>query len=108
MNDHVLKSILIKKLETLFPDSKIRDEVLEIIKTSGNTRMQLAILKLADKNPSIEKIIEFTEYANKDYRDVLAWAEYPRQAKNPIFNDSDKSRKQVKDDLQEYNDWLNS
>ena len=39
------------------------------------TRVQLAILKLAQGD--LTRLEEFTKVASTDYRDVLAWAEYP-------------------------------
>jgi hypothetical protein len=38
-------------------------------------RVQLAVLKLAGGN--LAKLKQFAADARKDYRDVLAWAEYP-------------------------------
>ena len=41
-------------------------------------RVQLAILKLSAGNE--EKLREFVAVAKRDYRDVLFWAEYPKEA----------------------------
>jgi hypothetical protein len=107
-NEQVLKSILHRKLKTLFTDSTARSEVAEILSGVGNARLQLAVLKLTDKNPTIKNIAETARYAKEDYRDILTWAENPRQMKHPAFGDSAKNQKQIEADLQEYNDWLAS
>lgn len=56
-NEHELKSILDRKLNTLFTDSFARSEVAEILSGVGTARLQLAVLKLAEKksngNPPI-------------------------------------------------------
>jgi hypothetical protein len=39
-------------------------------------RVQLAILKLAEGE--IDKLLHFTRAAKGDFRDVLYWADYPR------------------------------
>ncbi len=43
-------------------------------------RVQLAILKLSDGKA--EKLLTYIEAAKRDYRDVLAWAEYPEQIRS--------------------------
>jgi hypothetical protein len=45
------------------------------------TRVKLAILKLAQGD--LARLEEFTKVASTDYRDVLAWAEYPAYFKAP-------------------------
>ena len=42
-------------------------------------RVQLAILKLSEGNE--EKLHEFVAVAKRDYRDVLFWADNPKEAK---------------------------
>ena len=53
-NEHELKSILERKLNTLFTDSIARSEVAEILSGVGTARLQIAVLKLAENNPTIE------------------------------------------------------
>src|SRR5690625_799573 len=42
-------------------------------------RVVLAIIKLSSGN--LDKLSRFSEDAKKDWRDVLYWAEYPREVK---------------------------
>lgn len=80
------KELLEGKLQRLFPKVEDRQIVEDFLNTYGEEvheqepyRVRLAVLKLADKN--IELIKKYTEFAKQDYRDILAWAEYPRQLK---------------------------
>jgi len=72
----------------------------------GSPRVRLAILKLA--NGDLEKLIEHTELAIRDFRDVLAMAEYPRFLTDISL---DKAPKQVQgqaidDDWKQYKEWF--
>ena len=102
------------KLELIFCDSETRSEASTILMTYGNepheqepTRVRLAILKLAGPVPNIEKLTEFAEFAKGDFRDVLAWAEYPRQSKHWSAKGAEKDKLEQAD-LQEYQSWLNT
>jgi hypothetical protein len=44
--------------------------------------------------------------AKIDYRDILSWAEYPRQSKEPLLRDSSKKQKLIEKDMEEYQNWL--
>jgi hypothetical protein len=46
-------------------------------------RVRVAILKLSDG--SMERLRELTVHAKRDYRDVLAWAEYPEELRSPTW-----------------------
>ena len=52
---------------------------------------------------SVEK---YTGYAREDYRNILAWAEYPRQAREWVMPDADEKQKMIEADLTEYENWL--
>lgn len=108
------KAIIESKIKQIFPDSSC-DEILSILASYGKEkhekeqdRVHLAILKLCEEemldNPS-----KYVEIAKKDYRDVLAWAEYPNQLnhKNPASPHSAESDKLKQLDRQQYLDWLN-
>jgi len=62
-------------------------------------RVRLAILKLAGGN--LQGIKQWVETAKSDYRDALAWAEYPSQMKSTKSDVELQAR-----DLKQYQDWL--
>ena len=73
----------------------------------GRARVQLAILKLSEGDP--EKLRSFVDVALTDYRDVLAWAEYPGQMRTgaTAFNSSEKEMQDIqKKDQDQYQEWL--
>jgi hypothetical protein len=70
-------------------------------------RVQLAILKLSDGDST--KLHDYIETARLDYRDVLAWAEYPQQNSSGAtrYNtDLDEYVAILKADRQQYEAWL--
>jgi hypothetical protein len=70
-------------------------------------RVRLAALKLAAG--SIERLRYQLETAKRDYRDVLAPAEYPgycRRVLRPGELPSDEERRIIDDDWTQYQDWL--
>lgn len=66
-------------------------------------RVQLAVLKNAAG--SIDELLIQIQTAKVDYRDVLAWAEYPSYRWGE--KDEAKIQKMYRDDWQQYSDWLN-
>lgn len=112
MND---SKLLLKKLVGLLPDEDLRSEVLTVLHTYGEEsheqevdRVRLAILKLSGTHPKIEDIHANTAAAKCDYRDVLCWAEYPRQAKFLSKPDGPEKERAIKADKDEYETWLRS
>ena len=93
-----------------FGESKSAD-ALSILKDYNGQdgprpRVCLAILKLA--NGDLDRLREVTKAALADYRDVLAWAEYPRWIKEVGFNDRAGFKQAViDDDWKQYCQWLN-
>ena len=70
-------------------------------------RVQLAILKLSDGDS--EKLQDYIQAARIDYRDVLAWAEYPEQnrsGKTRYNTDLDVYEAILKADREQYEAWL--
>ena len=59
----------------LFPDRK-KEEIMNVLNKykSDSYRVHLAILKLSQGN--YEQLVDFTNKAIIDFRDVLWWAEY--------------------------------
>jgi hypothetical protein len=110
MNYEVL---LQAKLKNTFPDESVRERVCEILEAYGLEsheqepfRVRLAVLKLG--GPETVEIEKWTKYAKEDFRDILAWAEYPRQSKNWSIPDGPKKRELIAADKQEYVQWLNT
>ena len=71
------------------------------------SRVQLAILKLA--NGDLEAVRRYFTAANRDYRDVLAAAEYPEyvRAGTRVRELPRKARQQiVNSDWEQYEQWL--
>lgn len=109
--DTTLKTLLERKLEVLFPDDFIRRRVRKILGDYGRgahesepERVRLAVLKLA--GAELRSVEKYTGYAREDYRNILAWAEYPRQAREWVMPDADEKQKMIEADLTEYENWL--
>ena len=108
------EALLASKLEKLFPESGDRLEATALLESYGQepyeqeqTRVRLAILKLAGHTPNITEIKKYTSAAKADFRDVLSWAEYPRQSKKWSAKGAEKQQL-VEADLNEYQAWLNT
>jgi hypothetical protein len=69
-------------LELLFPPEKRAEagENLDVFYTGDLARVKLAILLLGDGDT--DKVAEYGEAANKDYRDVLYWVDLKLQEMN--------------------------
>lgn len=74
--------------------------------SAGNSRVRLAILKLADG--AIDLLSEYTKMALVDYRDVLAMAEYPGYAGEIAFGKASKEavREVIDEDWRQYREWF--
>ena len=74
-------------------------------------RVQLAVLKLCEGER--EEIGELVEMASRDYRDALAYAEYPEQMTNgPVSpvglsdGEANSNRARIARDREQYLAWL--
>ena len=108
-----LNEILNRKLETLFQNEADRESVKQILEIPGiglggreHARVKLAVLKLAGDEPTHDDIEGYAKAAQQDYRDVLAWAEYPRQIEAGPIMDKEKNRELSTADKNEYETWL--
>ncbi len=110
MTDH--SKLLPRLLEKLFPLEDERQLVVDILQQYGHEgfhpekeRVRVAILKLGGKSP--ERIRYYTLMACRDYRDVLAGAEYPNQMGHYPWREKDPDRHDelVERDKQQYQDW---
>ncbi len=68
----------------------------------GCARVRLAIMKLA--NGDMDRLLDETQVATVDYRDVISPAEYPTYS----WDEKDEVKKQIsyKDDWKQYSEWL--
>ena len=75
---------------------------------TGQPRVHLAILKLCEGQR--EKLPKLVEMAKRDYRDVLAFAEYPEQMKKGFIEMDELSEEEAqavrKRDTEQYLKWL--
>jgi len=108
------KTLIESKIKKVFP-GRSYDEILSILARYGEEkhekeqdRVHLAILKLCEEE-MLDDPSKYVEIAKKDYRDVLAWAEYPSQldCKNTAGLKADELLKLKKSDQKQYLDWLN-
>lgn len=95
----------------LFPEPQ-RAEVLRRLdqyRDNEIPRVQLAILKLSGGD--LATLDKWIATAQSDYRDALAYAEFPRQMEtNAVYSqeDQDEYRRVVAEDQQQYLDWLHT
>ena len=99
-----------KKIDKLFPERK--GEVAALLSEYGTEeyerepeRVRLAVLKIS--NGDLYKLKESIRAAKVDYRDVLAWAEYPEEmrstAQKPTTKEIERIRRR---DRMQYEAWL--
>jgi len=95
----------------MFPDPEMCAKVKLTLETYGiekheqePIRLRLAILKFSGNN--FKQIARNTIYAKQDFRDILTWAEYPRQGKVHSSHDQHKIKKLRDADKSEYQQWL--
>ena len=108
------RELVISKIEKDF-NKKYRELAksgLELYGTENHEiereRVQMAILKLANGN--IDELSRLVKIAKKDYRDVIALAEYPEEMKlNNVKEIDEKELESIrKRDRRQYLDWLKS
>jgi hypothetical protein len=111
VTDAMLKTLLERKLAIMFPEDFTRRRVRKILGDYGSEahereadRVRLAILKLA--GAELRAVDKYTGYAREDYRNILAWAEFPRQAREWVMPGADEKQKMSVADLTEYENWL--
>ena len=70
-------------------------------------RVRVAALKLSEG--SLDRLRELMASAKRDYRDVLAWAEYPEELRSPTWRlpTAEQARIRTADRLQ-YLAWLDA
>ena len=108
------RALVLRKLYACFTDADLAGAALDLLDSYGveayqrePERVQLAILKLSDGD--IEQLRRYVEIAQQDYRDVLAWAEYPEQMRTSAsqYNSPATVIRAIEDrDRQQYLQWL--
>ena len=99
---------LLAKIRQVFPDTDPAEIKRQLDAYTGpeRLRVQLAIVKLSDEDRR-DSPAHYVGSACQDYRDVLAWAEYPQQLRPDWFTLSVTERAKVtKADRQQYARWL--
>lgn len=77
----LVSQLVREKIETDF-DSSVQDKIAEMLsRYTGNEqeRVQLDILRLVNGNE--KEISSLIEEARLDYRNIIYWAEYPKEAR---------------------------
>ena len=89
-----------------FPPDQ-RAEVHDLLASLGanaKPRLQLAILKLA--HGDLARVASHLKMAQRDWRDVLMWAEYPADAKLSWSMPPEAHHPAYKADWEQYQEWL--
>ena len=105
------RALLRAKIAQVFPDRDAA-EILAVLDRYGTEphepepdRVQLAILKLCDEEGHDDPM-HYVEAAKQDFRDVLAWAEYPNQMRRPATIAPKERAKLMRRDEAQYRAWL--
>jgi hypothetical protein len=107
-----LLEVFMNKLGVLYPNTTAREQVVEILNQYGTeaheketVRVRLDILKLA--GTSLEDVKKWVGIAKKDYRDILASAEYPGELLAPTWRmPKDEVIKIQTTDRDQYKAWV--
>lgn len=105
---------ILDKVARYWPDvdpreiMSILDECGAVSSERGRARVQLAILKLSEGQR--DQLPELVRMAKRDYRDVLAYAEYPEQMRLGFVGMSKLSPNELeaikRRDRKQYRKWL--
>ena len=84
-------------------------EIMDVLDGCGRrAQIQLAVLKLCEGDR--EQLPRLVEMANRDWRDVIAYAEYPEEMRTGFVGMRDLSRNEQealrKRDRRQYLEWL--
>jgi hypothetical protein len=70
-------------------------------------RVRVALLKLSDGR--LDQLEDFVRAAHRDFRDVLAWAEYPEALRQPMWSLPAEEALRIRDaDRAQYLAWLHA
>ena len=106
-------ALVAKKAAQLFSPEEL-PSVMALLQSYGTQswqreldRVRLALLKLS--NGSLESLRQGLEVAHQDYRDILAWAEYPNAMRLGFSQRDKEAEPEAREkDRKQYLNWLNS
>ena len=106
------RELVMKKAKDVFPNTDT-SAIMSILDQYGvepyeqeRERVQVAILKLSDGD--MQSLKESVEAAKQDYRDVLAYAEFPLEMKSETWKLDEQKAKEIREkDRKQYLEWLN-
>ena len=109
-----ISQAVLRKIKNYWP-AEDPEKILNILRRYGqdkyeeeSPRIQLAVLKLSEGD--LEKLEEFVDLAKRDYRDVLAFAEYPEEIRIGFVGMGELSEEEAKAlrrrDREQYLSWL--
>jgi hypothetical protein len=105
---------VLQKVAHYWPDAD-RREIVDVLdhygsesSEHGRARVQLAILKLSEGQ--WERLEELVRMAKRDYRDVIAYAEYPEEMRTGVVEMRQMAPEEVEAirqrDRAQYLEWL--
>lgn len=106
------RELVMKKVKDVFPKEDV-SKIMSILDQYGvesyeqeRERVQIAILKLSEGE--VKELEEGVKVARQDYRDVLAYAEYPLEMKEEAWTLDEQKAKEIREkDRKQYLEWLN-
>ncbi|MEN3332138.1 MAG: hypothetical protein V7641_1503 [Blastocatellia bacterium] len=106
------RALVLQKVKTTFSNESTSC-ILEILDRYGvesyereRERVQIAILKLSEGE--LEKLAAYVKVAKEDYRDALAYAEYPQELQSETWKMNAQTVEEIRQkDKTQYLDWLN-
>lgn len=105
------RALVLAKVRMIFPE-RAAEEMMAVLDRYGTEpsereahRVQLAILKLCDEE-GLADPTRYVEVAKSDYRDVLAWAEFPNQMRLKDRKDVAAQHEARELDRAQYAAWL--
>lgn len=110
----ITRGKVLEKVAQYWPDVNPR-EIMDILdeygiesSERGRARVHLAIVKLSEGQR--DRLEELVEMAKRDYRDVLAYAEYPEEMRMGFVRVSQLPTEEVqamrRRDREQYLEWL--
>ena len=107
------RSLVLANVRQCFPDED-PENVMALLDLYGiesyeqeRERVQIAIIKLSQGD--LDNLRENVKAAKNDFRDVLAYAEYPEEMKKETWKmtDQEETSRIRERDRKQYLDWLN-
>jgi len=101
------RDLVVTKIRQVLPDADVAEilAILDRYRDPERNRVHLAILKLCDEEGKPDPA-GYVNTANRDFRDVLMWAEAPNQAKLIACCDAGLRAEITEQDRTQYREWL--